>query len=124
MDYKFWENPQGRSPVLEKIREITLADASSGKSYWLHLNRLAKYNFEEMVRHRLLKKLKGKNPYKIFELRFALPRKFARTFLIIGRDAKMWLLHLVIKKQDDTKQSDIETAEQRAEMLNQEINYL
>ena len=124
MDYRFWENERGRSPVLEELEKVTLADANSGKSYWLHLNRLKKYEFDQLLRHRIIKKLKGKNSNKLFELRFNLPRKVARTFFIVGRDSCLWLLHLKIKKKDKTDSSDIATSEQRAKILNQEIHYL
>lgn len=124
MDYKFWKNEEGRSPVLKELEDITLADANSGKSYWLHLNRLKKYTFEQLLRHRIIKKLKGKNLYKLFELRFYLPRKIARTFFVVGRDASIWLLHLKIKKKDETNPTDIVVAEQRAAILNQSIHYL
>ena len=123
MDYRFWENTGGRSPVVDDLKNITLADANSGKSYWLQLNRVKKYTFQQL-RGKVLKKLKGKNPYKIFELRFALPKKIARTFCIIAKDSSLWLLHLVIKKKDKTKQSDIDVAVERAKTLEQTIHYL
>lgn len=124
MEYKFWESAKGRFPVLEELLRISSADSVSGKAYWMHLNRLEKYNFAELTRHRLLKKLKGRNPYKLFELRFSLPRKIARTFSVIDKEGRLWLLYLVVKKQDKTKQSDIETAQQRAAKVETEIHYL
>lgn len=124
MDYKFWENNQGRSPVLEKIEEISRADANSGKSYWLHLEKLKKYSFDQMMRHGLIRKLKGRNPCKIFELRFSLPHKIARTFFVISRSSEAWLLHLNIKKKDTTDRSDIQISEQRATLLDEKIHYL
>ncbi len=123
MEYRFWKDDQGASPVLEEIHSIFSADPGSGKSYWLHLNRVEKYQFVQMS-GKLLKKLKGANRYKIFELRFALPRKIARTFCIIDRNSVLWLLHLVIKKSNDTKKSDIEQAERRAAELESTIHYL
>ena len=113
MEYNFWVNQQGRSPVLEDLKVVSSADANSGKAYWLQLSKVRKYSYPQMA-GKLIKKLKGENPYKIFELRFSLPRKIARTFCVIGRDSTLWLLHLVIKKKDGTKHSDIRVAEERA----------
>jgi phage-related protein len=124
MAYKFWQNGQGRTPVLEELEEISLKDANSGKAYWKHLHKLEKYSFQQLLRVKLIKKLKGKNPYKIFELRFQLPQKVARTFFVVGADATIWLLHLIIKKSDSTPPDAIATAEARANLLNNEIKYL
>ncbi|HCR52442.1 TPA: hypothetical protein DIV48_02215 [Candidatus Kaiserbacteria bacterium] len=123
MEYSFWQTRQGGTPVLDDLQAVAQADANSGKSYWLQLSKVEKYTYQQLIR-KLLKKLKGKNPYKLFELRFALPRKIARTFCVISRDSKLWLLHLVIKKKDGTKRSDIKIAEERAKILEQTIHYL
>lgn len=123
MEYSFWKNSAGRSPVIEELKSITADDEKSGKSYWLHLDRVRKYTFPQL-RGKLLKKLRGRNVCKIHELRFSLPSKIARTFCIIDRDSILWLLHLVVKKKEETKRNDIELAEQRARILDQQIHYL
>ncbi len=123
MEYSFFKNEAGRASVLDELKSITADDNDSGKSYWLHLDRVRKYTFLQL-RGKLLRKLQGRNPYKVHELRFSLPSKIARTFCVIDRSSVLWLLHLVIKKREETKRSDIELAEQRAKVLNQQIHYL
>ncbi len=124
MDYKYWEDNQGRSPVLVMVREMEQTDARSAKSVTKHLQKLQKYPYEQLTRHKLVKKLKGKNPFKIHELRLTLPNKFARIFFIVARDTKAWLLHLIVKKSDSTPPKDIQVAEDRAGDLDRRIRYL
>lgn len=88
MEYSFWETRHGKTPVLDDLKAITQADANSGKAYWLQLNKVEKYTYQQLM-GKLLKKLKGRNPCKLFELRFALPRKIARTFCIWSLRKKM-----------------------------------
>lgn len=114
MDYKYWEDGRGRSPVLEAIHEIGQKDGRSAKSITKHLQKLQKYPYEHLTRMKLVKKLKGKNPFKLHELRLALPDKFARIFFIVCRDGRALLLHLIVKKTDDTPSKEIRTAEERA----------
>lgn len=123
MEYEFWRNEKGLSPVLQELEKVAAADANSGRSYWLHLDKVKKYTFEQLWKAQLIKKRKGKNPYKLFELRFALPKKIARTLFVIDRQSRAWLLHLVIKKKDDVSESDVKATEARAEILNKTINY-
>lgn len=113
MDYRCWEDNKGNSPVLEVIHVIKSKDARSGRSIEQHLKKLKKYAYPQLTRHRIVKKLKGKNPLKIHELRMALPDKYARIFFVIQSDGIALLLHLIIKKTDDTPLKDIEVAEAR-----------
>jgi len=125
MEYRYWRDRDNQVPcVLQALKTIESADANSAKWYRKHLEKLRKYSYLDLVKHKVIKKLKGKNPWKIHELRFFLPRKIARTFFVVARDSSIWLLHLIIKKKDQTPKKDIQIAEQRAMELNDEISYL
>lgn len=113
MLYKFWEE-NGRIPVLFAIHELKIRDKRSGESISKHLQKLEKYPYEQLVRHRLVKKLKGKNPLKLHELRLTLPDKYARIFFTIKPGNIALLLHLIVKKTDETPTKDIQIAEARA----------
>lgn len=113
MEYEFYEESPGKSPI---TREIEAQDGLTQRVILKRLEDLTKLDLFSLFKNKTIKKLKGRNPYKLHELRFNAKDKIARLFFVFC-EAKAIILHLFIKKTNETPKREIKTAEQRAQTL-------
>lgn len=115
MEHIFWESSPGNSPVAEAIYELNVKDSKSASRLYKRLKFLEKLSYPELRKAGIIDKIDGAK-FKLHELRIDLQNKTCRIYCLAGQN-ELCLLHLVIKKSNKLLQRDIQTAEERAKLI-------
>ncbi|MEK7212476.1 MAG: type II toxin-antitoxin system RelE/ParE family toxin [Patescibacteria group bacterium] len=113
MDIEIWVKKGGRCYYEDELAKLKNKDEHSARALIERIKSEQKYTREELYKTQKLKKLRGKNPNNIHELRYNLRKKIARIFIVFW-EGKGWMIRLFIKKSEETPPSEISLAHQRA----------
>jgi phage-related protein len=105
----FWKTSLGKEPVRDFLRDLPFEDK---KVVGRDVSRL---QFGWPIGMPLVRKLQG----TIWELRSSLPSKRELRILFIAGESRLVLLHIFIKKSQNTPPAELHLALQRAKELEQ-----
>lgn len=112
MDYEFWSDSDGKSPIFDEIgRDSQLKEKIVKKlEYYRPLS------FDQLKKAGEIEKVKLKNKNKIHELRIDIGKRACR-FLFVYKNGITCLLRFILKKGNKIKGRDVNIADGRADKI-------